>query len=314
VVLPERFVKGSTQASSAVAPIRMSATYLVGADGSKALVSYQDSVAGTCTFTLGADGARYCFPGTGGSGVFSNATCSDPIATAPHGESPLAWTIVAPTGLPSVHRVGAPYQGDWFWRAPVGGCTLLNDHAGRDAYTIGTEDVTAQVLVWGKAGPLDAPGRLKRPSFTAADGTVIEQVPGDLLDTRFGERCRYQAATDGLRCLPMRVRSSGGPDLWVGWRDDKCTEPVYRTPLSLDSTFPSAGQVHWSVGGPDLACGDAPVGEVNSGEKATLIFAKIPTGSTETCQPGDSTAPGAFFTLGASVPLTDFVAGTPKHD
>jgi len=306
---PETFVRGTTETSSAAPPARLAATYMVGADGSKALVSYQDASLGLpCTFRSGADGHQYCAPDNALATLgFSDDQCvGDTIALVPAGQTRPPWVIVGAELGFRAHRLGARYQGPSYEsiRLPVGGLVCRLVPAGDfDAYRLEAEDVTAEVLVAGTPAPLDAPGRLKRPAFAAEDGSIIEQ-PADwgLLDTRFNEVCKYEQSVDGLRCLPPLLLT-----LPSGWLDDTCTTtPVFDSSL-LSVFFSEAKQVHWSLG--TFACNFA-ITEVRSVDHPTKVYEPQ---SPLACVPYATVSPN-WFTVGAAVPFTEFVAGTISHE
>lgn len=147
-----------------------------------------------------------------------------------------------------------------------------------------------------------APGSRLKPKFRLGDDGAKEYLGGVWWDSDRNEDCSFAVAADGkTRCLPK------GSDFRY-FADAQCA-----TPMVLTQGTCSAPK--YGISNVEAACGlDAPATKVFAIGGATnppMIYGK----SGSSCFAiGPTTPDWTYYTVGAEIPASSFVAGNIGHD
>jgi hypothetical protein len=289
-----------------------------------------------CSPGLASDGVMRCLPGPdalpSGGHFAANSAFADPSCTIPlaHGPNPrkdpvppyaVSYTEVVASlvnrSVPHFHRV----LGEYSRTAPVfsdftGRCIEAERSPLRGYFNIGPEIPPSELVEFtkrtisnkGASGTVGvAPMTGSRISVTSeqlvgADGTATTPTNTRYRDEKLGTDCSLRPAADGIwRCIPTDVASTASP-LWFA--DAACTNPLATVWIRDRSGIPSyALQETRSVTG---TC------EIN---RLHVFFLGPEYGATQPVFYAGSGKCMAsrndsyrYFTFGAEVPPTDFVA------
>jgi hypothetical protein len=150
------------------------------------------------------------------------------------------------------------------------------------------------------ADPTDG-SRLKAQYLLGADGSKA-YVPGVWFDTMRNETCSFFPAADGsMRCLPegtqVEVFSDAACTVPLVMMPGGCPAPTYGLTTDTSMCTQTAGAMHVLPVGPTMTPATM---YVNSG--------------TQCLSAGSPTVGYTFYSLGAEIPATSFVAATTAHD
>jgi hypothetical protein len=163
----------------------------------------------------------------------------------------------------------------------------------------GVVDALTNPVPSAKADPVDGT-RLKAEYITASDGSK-EYIDGVWYDSQRSEVCAFTTAGDGQnRCLPSGVTATG-------FSDAMCTQPL----LALTSGCAMPAYVLTTT---TSTCGGAPGTNVYAVGASTTPTALYLQNGTSCYQAGAPGSGFSYYTAGAEVAPTSFVAATTGHD
>ncbi len=129
---------------------RLKATYLIGADGSKAYLTsvwYDSQRSEDCSFGVAGDGQTRCLPNGAAGGLFADSACTQPILSMPTGCTAPAYALTQSAQGCSVNPVGTHVFSVGALTNPTGiyvqsGASCFSAGTGAsgfDYYTVGAE-------------------------------------------------------------------------------------------------------------------------------------------------------------------------------
>ncbi len=150
------------------------------------------------------------------------------------------------------------------------------------------------------ADPTDG-SRLKATFLVGADGSKA-YVAGVWFDSQRNEDCAFGTAGDGQnRCLPNGVSGEM-------FADSACTQPIIALPTGCATPTYAVVQASGT-------CAAVVAGNhiYNVGASTNPMALYVQNGAS--CFSAGTGQPGYdYYTIGAEVPATSFVAATPGHD
>lgn len=147
-----------------------------------------------------------------------------------------------------------------------------------------------------------APGSRLKPRYRLGDDGAKEFLAGSWWDAQRGEECSFGPAADGkIRCLPAATD-------FRYYADASCTTPMVL--LQGACTPPKYG-----LSTTDAACGLDPgashIYSIGAATTPAMIYGK----SGASCFAiGPASSDYQYYTVGAEVPASSFVASTIGHD
>lgn len=307
---PSQFVELMLTDEPPTPGYRVTARYLVGADGSKLRQTLRDTLLDSNCMLLNTTAGTRCFPAQGRPiGMpfmrYADQACTTAVVELPAGETPPAFVrtpiqVTSPDNCTLVFRhlqpSGRLHDGPLF-ALSANGCVAAMPMAGRVAHLYGPDASSNLPRIY--AEPI-GDTRIQGVRQRLDDGTLL---PGgaNSFDSKHGQSCVAREGGDSkVRCFPTVYANN------QAYADAACEQPLYLFPDQ-----PVCGVVgtpkHWILTDTAPACAsrEGPVTRVlTRGAAATALFAPGPTGCAATTRPSPVYAPGP------EIPLAEFVTVT----
>jgi hypothetical protein len=147
-----------------------------------------------------------------------------------------------------------------------------------------------------------APGSRLKPRYWTSEDGAKQYLVGAWYDSERAEDCAFMTAADGkTRCLPQALE-------FAYYADAGCTQPMIMAQGSC--TVPKYG-ISVAEASCSLEPGSARIYAVGAAINPSNFYTKAGAG----CYALGPTSPDfTYYSVGAEVPPTDFVAATLAHD
>lgn len=299
-VPPSAFVATTSYGAEAQAGRRIWPVVRTAADGMRVRTSWWDSKLGQeCTLRRGLDGKYRCLPYLvfqSPLSAFADAACSQPAAVSRVSPEGTFVRVLEKSSCPAretLYRTEVLRYATTVYRRTSQGCEGVTVPAGARVFAVREMVPWEEFVPWteSRAGI----GRLQQRVLSSVEGSVDR--PTIPVDASFGEACEFTRGETGkVLCLPLQEEIADGVERFG---DSSCNQRLARVAEGVECR--AAQQVSVAEG---AWC--APFLRTKTlGSWSGSTFRRDGDGRCEA-----SKDEGRYRTLGADVPLGNFVEGT----